>query len=246
MSLLEAQDLRLSYGNFDAVRGVTLQVHPGEVLSLIGPNGAGKTSTIHMLTGILLPTSGSVTVCGAPLDPTLTEARRRLAYVPDRPSVYEHLSVREYLTFVARLYGLPFEAIEDEATQLARRFRLFSHLDSFMGSFSHGMRQKAVLISRLALPVDVFVLDEPIVGLDPEAAAVLRAAMRERKERGAGILFSTHVLAIAEQVADRVAMLMEGTVIFSGTSSEMSAMAHASGLEAAFFRLTDAATAQIG
>lgn len=92
----------------------------------------------------------------------------------------------------------------------------------------------------------MFVLDEPIVGLDPEAAAVLRAAMRERKERGAGILFSTHVLAIAEQVADRVAMLMEGTVIFSGTSSEMSAMAHASGLEAAFFRLTDAATAQIG
>lgn len=241
-TLVEARNLDMQYGDFEAVKNLSFQVRRGEVMSLVGPNGAGKTSTIHMVTGVLPPSGGTVHINGEAVEQDNLASRQQIGYVPDRPEVYEMLTGLEYVQFAAGLYGVKAREAAEKALPLFKRFRLRDNVGELMGSYSHGMRQKTLIIAALVHDPDLIVFDEPIVGLDPYSGKVLRSLIRELQQEGRGILFSTHVLQIAEEVADRVLVMDRGEERASGTMAELRKRAAAGeheDLEQVFFRLTE-------
>jgi ABC-2 type transport system ATP-binding protein len=244
-ALLCARDLHLWYGRSHAVRGVSFDVRGGEITALLGANGAGKTSTLHMLTGILRPSSGTVALAGHPVHGASLEARRRIGYIPDRPDVYEGLTAREFVRFVCGLYGMRQAEADAHADPLFERFGLGGRTEELLGAFSFGMRQKAVIVATLAHEPELLVLDEPIVGLDPESARTLMEVLRERASAGAAVLFSTHLLGIAEEIADHFLVLHQGQLAVSGGMDDLRRAAGTEGarLNEAFFQLIAGAAA---
>lgn len=240
--LLEAQDLVYSYatGSSPAVNGVSFDVKKGQVVALIGPNGSGKTTTLAMLTGQLFPQKGEVRVEGFAMGPDALEARRRIGFVPDRPDLYEYLTGRQYVRYVAGMYGVRAQDSDRLSEKWWDRFDLTEARDQLLKTYSHGMRQRVVIISVLTHDPSLLILDEPIVGLDPQSARSLRDVVRERADNGGGVLFSTHLLSIAAQVADSVVMIQEGRVRARGTVDELRLMAGKgpeADLEEVFFTL---------
>ncbi len=244
--VVEIREFSFSYAEHDAVRDLSLAVKSGEIVGLLGPNGAGKTTTIKALVGLLRPTPGQILIGGDDITKCPDAVKQRVAYVPDKPHLYELLTAWEYLSFVAGLWGLdsngPWQArAEAELT----RFGLFDVRHHLLGSFSQGMRQKALLIAGIIHRPDVWILDEPMSGLDPRAARLMRDVLREEADRGAAILFSTHTLDIAERMCDRVAIIDQGRLIALGTVDALR-HTHATGksaerLEDLFLRLTETA-----
>jgi ABC-2 type transport system ATP-binding protein len=252
---LEIRDLTVTYGATRAVDGLDLAVRSGEIVGLLGPNGAGKTSTLKVSAGLLKPASGAALISGRDIVAAPVEAKRRLAYLPDRPHLYELLSAWEYLEFAAGLWGLPsggdWRTIAE--TEL-RRFGIWEVRDDLLESYSHGMRQKTLFIAGLIHRPEVWVMDEPMSGLDPRAARMMRDRLREETARGVAVLFSTHTLDIAERMCDRIAIIDGGRKIAEGTMDELrqrrggdvpgKTKSETNGetrLEELFFRLTEAA-----
>jgi ABC-2 type transport system ATP-binding protein len=239
-AMLELRAVRKLYGKFAAVRGLDLTVRRGEIFGFLGPNGAGKTTTIRIVAGVLQPTSGKVLVGGDDLSLTPELAKSRLGYIPDRPFLYEKLSGREFLRFVAGLWGRVGEAVEARIDRLLELFQLDPWKDELIESYSHGMRQKILISSALIHQPELIVVDEPMVGLDPRSARLLKDLFRAFVAQGGTVFLSTHTLEVAEALCDRIAIIHEGEIIALGTLDELRSQSQAGGahLEEIFLKIT--------
>jgi ABC-2 type transport system ATP-binding protein len=219
--VIRLTQLTKRYGKFTAVDGIDLVVPPGELFGLLGPNGAGKTTTIRMIAGILRPTSGTVLVGGIDMQARPLEAKARLGYIPDRPFVYDKLTGGEFLRFAAALYGLQGPAVERRMDELLELFELTPWKTELTEAYSHGMRQKLIIAGALVHRPEVIVVDEPMIGLDPRSARLLKELLREFVSRGGTVLMSTHTMEIAEVMCDRIAIVYRGRVAAQGTMAEL-------------------------
>jgi ABC-2 type transport system ATP-binding protein len=234
---IEAYDLQKKYGDVLAVQSVDLQVYPGEIVGFLGPNGAGKTTTIKMLVGLLRPSAGCARVGGFDIQRQPLEAKARLGYVPDQPYLPEKLTAHEFLQFIAGLYRLDAQTAAERGEELLRLFGLEARANELLGSYSHGMRQKAALAGALLHNPSAFFLDEPTVGLDPRSARLIKDLLRTIAGRGTAVLMSTHILEIAERMCDRVIIINEGEIAAAGTLEELRSGSSRS-LEDIFLALT--------
>ncbi len=241
--VLQVNHLSKHFGSFRAVDDVSLTVAAGEIYGFLGPNGAGKTTTIKMLAGLLLPSSGSVTINGYEFGRFPQEGKRATGYIPDRPFLYEKLTGDEYLRFIASLYmESGTEAVLAEAEKYLELFDLTSWQHHLIEGYSHGMRQKLIMASIFMLDQPLIVVDEPMVGLDPKSARIVKELFKSLAARGTAIFLSTHSMEIAEELCDRIGILVNGRLTASGTMAELRRQA-ASGkehLEDIFLELTGA------
>jgi ABC-2 type transport system ATP-binding protein len=227
-------------GSVKAVDDLTLTVKPGEIFGFLGPNGAGKTTTIKMIVGLLKPDAGRISVEGfdAVTDPLKT--KQITTYVPDYPSIYDRLTGLEYLNFIGDVYGVPKGARLDRIHKWLDIFELASVITNPIQSYSHGMKQKIVLTAALLPAPRVMILDEPLVGLDPRAAYQLKDLFRDHCEQGKTLLFSTHIMEVAEKLCDRIGIIHKGHLIACGTMDEIKALGKTEqSLESIFLGLTD-------
>ena len=238
--MIELTNLTKRYGRFTAVDGINLTIPRGELYGLLGPNGAGKTTTMRMIAGILQPTSGTVKIAGIDIQQNPLVAKSRLGFIPDRPFVYDKLTGAEFLRFVAGLYGQGGAEIERRVDELLELFELGPWKDELTESYSHGMRQKLIISSALVHRPEVIVVDEPMVGLDPKSARLLKDLLREFVDAGGTVLMSTHTLEIAEAMCDRIAIVQGGQVAVSGTMDELRSQTSSgdASLEELFLKLT--------
>ncbi len=216
-----AQKLVKRFGPKVAVDGLDLEIRPGEIYGLLGPNGTGKTTTLKMLCGLLRPDSGRVSLCGLDMEHEPLEAKRRLAFIPDNPYIYEALTGREFLSLVAGLYQVEPSLAASRTAELAQRLEAESWLDQRAEGYSHGMRQKLVLASALLHKPDIFLIDEPLVGLDPAGILTVREIFRQEAARGACLIVSTHTLSLAESVCGRIGIISQGRLAAQGTLEEL-------------------------
>jgi len=237
---ISVEHLKRTYGAFTAVEDLTFDVAPGEIVGLIGPNGAGKTTTLRCLAGILRPTSGHVRVDGHDLVADPLEAKRRLAFMPDEPHLFEYLTVEEHLRLVARLYGV--DGFEARARALLEELELTGKERSLPGELSRGMRQKVIIACGLVRNAAALLFDEPLTGLDPIGIRRMRETIVARARAGAAVLLSSHLLHLVEEVCSRVIIMDRGRKIADGSMAELASredlVAAGSNLEQIFLRVT--------
>jgi ABC-2 type transport system ATP-binding protein len=233
--MIEIRDLTKRYGDFTAVDRLSLTAAAGEIFGFLGPNGAGKTTTIRIISGLSLPTTGSVLVNGVDVVAEPVRAKSVMGYVPDRPYLYEKLTGRELLHFVADLYRKRWSECEPRAVHLLRWFGLGDWIDARIENLSHGMKQKLVIVSSLVHDPAVLVIDEPMVGLDALAQRQVKQLFRRLADEGKTVFLTTHTLSVAEAVCDRIAIINRGRIVASGTTNELK---RDSALEDVFLELT--------
>jgi ABC-2 type transport system ATP-binding protein len=238
--MIRLENLTKLYGSFVAVDDISLDIPKGVLYGFLGPNGAGKTTTLRMIAGILRPSDGRVLVGGDDIHKNPLVAKQRLGFIPDRPFVYEKLTGAEFLRFVAGLYGQEGEIIDRRMAELLEVFELTSWKDELIEAYSHGMRQKIIISSALIHRPEVIVVDEPMVGLDPKAARLLKDIFRQFVSRGNTVLMSTHTLEVAEAMCDRIAIIQHGKIVASGTMADLRSQTASGdvGLEELFLKLT--------
>ncbi|MBM6676314.1 ABC transporter ATP-binding protein [Olsenella uli] len=234
--MLEVSHYRKEYRGKVAVRDLSLVVAPGEICGFIGHNGAGKTTLIRSVVGAQPPTSGTIRVCGTDVWAEPVAAKRRMAYVPDNPDVYDFLTGVQYLDLIADVFGVGADVRRRRVDELAGRLELADALGEPVSAYSHGMRQKLVLVGAFLHDPTLLVLDEPFVGLDPSASHELKAILRERAEAGGAVFFSSHVLEVVEKLCDTVAVIRRGELVASGPTDEVRG---SESLEDVFLELVD-------
>jgi ABC-2 type transport system ATP-binding protein len=244
--MIQLDNLTKRYGSFVAVDDLTLHVPRGVLYGFLGPNGAGKTTTLRMIAGILRPTDGHVRLGGDDVHARPLAAKQRLGFIPDRPFVYEKLTGAEFLRFVAGLYGQEGDVVERRIHELLEVFELTSWQDELVEAYSHGMRQKLIISSALIHRPECIVVDEPMVGLDPKGARLLKDIFRQFVSRGGTVLMSTHTLEVAEAMCDGIAIIQHGKVVASGTMQQIrqQTASGAASLEELFLKLTGGAEAR--
>jgi len=244
--MIQLDGLTKHYGSFVAVDHISLNVDKGLLYGCLGPNGAGKTTTLRMIAGILRPTDGRVLLDGDDVHRAPLVAKQKLGFIPDRPFVYDKLTGAEFLRFVAGLYGQSGDVVERRIAELLDVFELSSWKDELVESYSHGMRQKLIISSALIHRPAVIVVDEPMVGLDPKAARLLKDIFRQFVGRGGTVLMSTHTLEVAEVMCDRVAIIQHGRIVAEGTVDDLRKQHQAgdASLEDLFLKLTGGAQAR--
>ncbi|MFZ7802389.1 ABC transporter ATP-binding protein [Bacillus thuringiensis] len=237
--MIEITNVSKSYtGSTYAVKDLSLSVPSGEIFGFLGPNGAGKSTTIKMITGIHGVDKGTITINGKNIMEEPMEAKKTFGYVPDSPDMFLRLKGIEYLNFMADMYEVPKEVRQERIESLAKKFDLYNALSDQIQSYSHGMRQKIVIIGVLVHEPDVWILDEPLTGLDPKSAYILKEMMREHADKGKIVFFSTHVLEVAEKICDRVAIINKGNLQFKGNLDEMRDHFKNESLEKMFLEMT--------
>jgi ABC-2 type transport system ATP-binding protein len=238
--VIRLTDLTKRYGKFTAVDGISLEVQRGELFGLLGPNGAGKTTTMRMIAGILQPTSGSVVVGGVDMLGRPLEAKSRIGFIPDRPFVYDKLTGGEFLRFAAALYGQDGADVERRIDELLDIFDLTAWKHELTEAYSHGMRQKLIICGALVHRPELIIVDEPMVGLDPKSARLLKDLFRQFVDRGGTVLMSTHTLEVAEVMCDRIAIVFKGKIAANGTMAELRQQTESGdmSLEDLFLKLT--------
>ncbi|SFC16878.1 ABC transporter ATP-binding protein [Clostridium uliginosum] len=220
--MINIDNITKSYnGNYKAVDDLNLEIKDGEIFGLLGPNGAGKTTTIKMITGIIAPTMGNIEINGININKEPVKAKEQFGYVPDSPDMFLRLKGIEYLNFMADVYGVSIEDRLTRINEMSQRFEMSSVIGDKIQTYSHGMRQKIVLMGVIIHRPKVWILDEPMTGLDPKSSFILKEMMREHADAGNTVLFSTHVLEVAEKVCDKVAIINKGQLIFNGTLDNM-------------------------
>ena len=240
--MLKLQNISKSYskGAIKAVDDINLDIKSGEIFGFLGPNGAGKTTTIKMIVGLLKPDSGKIFIDGIDAWKDPIEAKKQISYVPDSPEIYDKLKGIEYLNFIADMYEIPKDIRQERIEKYLEIFNLKSAIGDIIGSYSHGMKQKLVLISALIHEPKIFILDEPMVGLDPKSSFQLKEIMRKRCSEGKTVFFSTHILEVAEKLCDRIAIINKGKIIALGTMDELRSHAEErKSLENIFLELTE-------
>lgn len=220
--MIQLSNVSKSYnGKIKAVDDLNLQINDGEIFGFLGPNGAGKTTTIKMITGIAESDSGEIKINNISTKENPIEAKKQFAFVPDSPDMFLRLKGIEYLNFMGDVYEVPKSERKERIEILAERFEMSSALGDQIQSYSHGMRQKIVLMGALIHNPSVWILDEPMTGLDPRSSFTLKEMMREHADSGKTVFFSTHVLEVAEKLCDRIAVINKGKILFCGTLNEM-------------------------
>jgi ABC-2 type transport system ATP-binding protein len=219
--MITITNLQKHYGHVMAVKDLTLHIPQGEFFGFLGPNGAGKTTTIKMLVGLLKPSAGSATIAGYDIQRFPQEAKQHIGFIPDRPFVYDKLSGREFLRFIGDLYGMDERSITTRGEDFLELFELLPWGDELIESYSHGMRQKIAMSAALLHQPRVLVVDEPMVGLDPKGARLVKHILRSLCDRGTTIFMSTHTLEVAEQMCDRIGIIQAGEIIALGTKDEL-------------------------
>ena len=238
--MIRLTQLTKNYGSFTAVQSIDLEVPRGQLFGFLGPNGAGKTTSLRMIAGILQPTSGRVEIGGVDIAVDPVAAKMKLGFIPDRPFIYEKLTGAEFLRFVAGLYDQEGPQVEHRARELLALFDLEEWRDELVESYSHGMRQKLIISSAFVHRPEVIVVDEPMVGLDPKAARILKDLFREYTRRGHTIMMSTHTLEVAESMCERIGIIQHGRIRACGTLDELRTQtaAGSADLEDIFLKLT--------
>lgn len=245
--MIKTRSLCKSYGDKAAVIDLDLDIGAGECFCFLGPNGAGKTTTIKMLTGLLIPTSGSAEVAGYNIIKNPTEAKQAIGYIPDHPYLYEKLSGRDFATFVGDLFGISRKIQEERIGTYFELFRLGHAMDDFIENYSHGMRQKLVFATSLLHEPEVLIIDEPMVGLDPQSARTIKKLIRDQVGNNRTVFLSTHTLSVAEEIADKIGVINDGRMLFLGTISELRReLAHDGSLEDMFLDLTGENSERVG
>ena len=220
--MIEVLNITKTYsGTVKAVDNLNITIQDGEIFGFLGPNGAGKTTTIKMITGILRPDSGNIRINGIDINEKPLEAKKKFGFVPDDPNVFLRLKGIEYLNFMADMYDVSGSDRKQRIESLADRFEMSGALGDHIQSYSHGMRQKIVIMGVLIHNPPVWVLDEPMTGLDPKSSFTLKEMMREHASGGNTVFFSTHVLEVAEKLCDKVAIINKGKILFAGKLDEM-------------------------
>lgn len=237
---IKLQNVTKAFASKIAVDSVNLDIEGGKITGFLGPNGAGKTTTINMIVGILSPTHGKVTVNGYDVTTDGYESKKLISYIPDNPLLYETMTGFEYLNFIANVYQMDPELAQEEVEKYAKIFELDFALDQTISGYSHGMQQKLALIGGLIHDPDYFILDEPMVGLDPKSSFNLKEIMRQRSDDGKVVLFSTHVMEVAQNVCDDIIIINNGKIIARGSVEEIKELVpEAEGnLEKIFLELT--------
>jgi len=239
--MIELEHVSRTFGSKLAVDRLDLVVPQGELFAFLGPNGAGKTTTIKMLVGLLRPSAGSVRICGLDRTAAPRETSRLMGYVPDEPYLYEKLTGREFLQFVAEMYGLDRVQAAGRIAREIERFELADFLDELTESYSHGMKQRVVFAAALVHDPRVLVVDEPMVGLDPRSARLTKDLLRASAQAGVTIFMSTHTLDVVEELADRIGIVNHGRLCFLGTVEELQRQQKSQdrSLEALFLEITE-------
>jgi len=238
--MIELKALTKKYGDYTAVDDLNLRVNTGEVFGFIGPNGAGKTTTIKMIGGLLAPSAGSVTVAGIDIQQEPEKAKSKIGFIPDRPYLYEKLTGMEFLKFTADLYGVPDNLFSQRAAQNLELFSLADWADELIESYSHGMKQRLIMSAALLHDPEVIIVDEPMVGLDPMAIMMVKDLFKRLAHNGVTVFMSTHTLAVAEDICERIGVINKGQLIASGTTADLQRKANSSdaALERVFLNLT--------
>lgn len=244
--MFELQSVSKAYAKsaVKAVEDLSLTINDGEIFGFLGPNGAGKTTTIKLLTGILSPDEGSISIDGISLKDTPMDAKRKFSFVPDTPEMFSKLKASEYLNFIGDVYGTPVEDRKNRIDFYSRMFEISDVLNNKISSFSHGMKQKLFLTASLISDPQNWILDEPMVGLDPEAAFNIKELMRSKAKEGKTVFFSTHVMEVAEKLCDRIGIIKKGKLIFVGTMEELKEKDSSKSLEEIFLELVEAKSSQ--
>ena len=237
--MIQMKNVSKSYhSSVKAVDNLNLTVNDGEIVGFIGPNGAGKTTTIKMLTGILKPDEGSISINGYDMLRAPLRAKQEIGYIADSPDMFLRLKAIEFLNLISDIYKVPGKVRQERIQTLAERFELSAVLNQPMQNFSHGMRQKIMVVAALVHNPAVWILDEPLTGLDPKSAFHLKTMMREHADAGNAVLFSTHVLEVAEKLCDKVLIINHGETLFYGTLEELTGKYPAWDLEKIFLEMT--------
>lgn len=240
--MIELNQLTKRFGELVAVQDLSLRIPTGQFFALLGPNAAGKTTTLKILCGLMSPSSGTATICGYDVQTHPLEARRHLAFVPDFPFLYDKLNPAEFLRFIGRVFRMSAHGIDTAMRTLVGQFHLEPHLNKAIDSLSHGTRQRVAIAAALLHDPQVIVIDEPMVGLDPQHVRLVKDVLKQRARAGATVLLSTHQLSIAEEMADRIGIMHQGRLIAVGNREELAQMSGQNGpLEAAFLALTQSA-----
>ncbi|WKY47231.1 ABC transporter ATP-binding protein [Eubacteriaceae bacterium ES3] len=240
--MLKIENLSKAYGDkkIKAVDHISLEVKPGEIFGFMGPNGAGKTTTIKMIVGLLKPDTGKITINGIDNQAEVLKAKKQFSYVPDTPVLFDKIKAIEYLKFMADVYEVSAGQREQVFEEYTELFEIKKAINDPIGSFSHGMKQKLALVGALLHDPELFILDEPMVGLDPKSSFELKRIMRERCDQGKSVFFSTHVLEVAEKLCDRIAIIKGGRIIEVGSMEELQNKAGSQeSLEEIFLELTE-------
>jgi len=241
--MIQLKEITKKYGAFQAVDNLNLTVARGEIFGFLGPNGAGKTTTIKMIAGILEPSAGTITIGGIDIVKQPEAAKRKIGFIPDRPYLYEKLTGMEFLKFTADLYGVPHEIYRENARKNLAMFSLADWSDELIESYSHGMKQRLIMSAALLHEPEIIIVDEPMVGLDPAAIIMVKELFQNLARNGVSVFMSTHTLAVAEDVCDRVGIIHRGRLIACGTTADLRREANVTDtdLEKIFLNLTDTA-----
>ena len=238
--MIEIKNVSTSYvKGKKIIDNISLTIEDGTVFGFIGPNGAGKTTTLEMITGILQIDEGDILIDGKSIKSQPIHAKKLFGFVPDSPEMFEKLTGLEYLNFIGDVYDVPAEQRMNITEKLAKQFNIYDNLKDRIQSYSHGMKQKLLIISVLLYNPKNWILDEPMTGLDPQASYILKNLMREHSDNGNAVFFSTHVLEVAEKICDKIAIIDKGTIIFVGTCQELrEKVKNNSSLEESFLEIT--------
>jgi ABC-2 type transport system ATP-binding protein len=240
--MIELRNIAKTYGSYTALHQLNLSVPAGQVFGFIGPNGAGKTTTIKIIGGILAPTEGTVRIAGIDMARDPVAAKQRIGFIPDRPYLYEKLTGMEFLQFTADVYGVSHAVFQEKAVTLLEMFALADWGEELIESYSHGMKQRLIMCAALLHDPEVLVVDEPMVGLDPVAIRMVKNLFRELARKGVAVFMSTHTLAVAEDICDRIGIIHRGRLIAEGTLDDLrkDIKGGAPDLESVFINLTQA------
>lgn len=240
--LLQLKNISKTYskGNVKAVDNINLEIKSGEIFGFLGPNGAGKSTTIKMIVGLLKPDEGNIVLDGINVWEEPLKAKSMISYVPDNPEIYDRLNGIDYLNFIADMYGISKEVRKERIEYYTDLFNIKDSLGDIINSYSHGMKQKLVLTSALLNDPKLFILDEPMVGLDPKSSFNIKEIMRKMCDEGRTVFFSTHVMEVAEKICDRIAIINKGKIVALGTMEELRVHAkERESLENIFLELTE-------
>ena len=239
--MIELKNLTKRFGNVVAVNRLNLSVSKGEIFGFIGPNGAGKTTTLRMMGGVLAPTEGTVVIDGLNMASEPEKAKKRIGFIPDRPFLYEKLTGMEFLRFTADLYEIKDDLFRKKSEEALKKFLLYDWGDELIESYSHGMKQRLIISAAILHDPKVIVVDEPMVGLDPAGIKMVKGLIRDLAQKGTTLFMSTHTLAMAEDVCDRIGIIYKGVLIAIGTIEELKrrAQVQEGDLEEVFLILTE-------
>lgn len=240
---VKLEHLNKFYGNFHACKDINLTIKKGDVFAFIGPNGAGKTTTIRMMTGIIKPNSGNVYINDIDIDKEPIKAKSIIGYVPDRPFLYEKLTGMEFLDMIREIYNVPLNTFTRLFEEYVELFEIKDWMDELIENYSHGMKQKLILISAFSHDPDIYIMDEPLVGLDPKSANTLKRLIKKLSEEGKTFFISTHILSLVEEICRNLAIINRGSIVLNCSLDEIKTIYHSDAqLEELFLKVTEVAT----